>query len=336
MNQIVTTFLSILSTFSMITIANAQVVDAASQATENLIVSCHVDRQTEAVYDGVHINNEFPGQVEPEELFNIKIRVKNTGNMPWFSERSGCDQSVVNLGTTRAQDRASIFHAPTVFGDTRWKDSNRIKMKSLRVDPGEIAEFDFLAKAPSDAGLYREYFAPVAENITWIKEDAETTFDIIVGNPEMDESILQYSRHLQKTTNLLAPEFEGEKLILVDISDQKMFLKIGEHTVKEFPVSTGTYRTPTPFGTTRISLKQDVRVAYAWPHYIMPKFMMFRAGGYGIHALPSLANDGGVFWSEALNHIGTRRSHGCIRLLPKDADFAYKFTDIGTTVTVIP
>jgi len=66
----------------------------------------------------------------------------------------------------------------------------------------------------------------------------------------------------------------------------------------------------------------------------MPKWMMFRKGGYGIHALPSLANDRGVFWREALSHIGSPRSHGCIRLLPKDAEFAYNFADVGTTVTV--
>ena len=66
----------------------------------------------------------------------------------------------------------------------------------------------------------------------------------------------------------------------------------------------------------------------------MPNWMTFRANGYGIHALPSISYDNGRYWHEALNHIGTRRSHGCIRLLPQDAKYAYGFADIGTKVVV--
>jgi lipoprotein-anchoring transpeptidase ErfK/SrfK len=135
--------------------------------------------------------------------------------------------------------------------------------------------------------------------------------------------------------NLTDPKFNGEKKIIVSLSSQKMQLKLGQITVKTFPVSTGTNTHPTPVGTTKISLKQNVRVAGSSPHYIMPLFMQFRKGGYGIHALPSLGNDHGVYWREALNHIGTRRSHGCIRLLPADAEFAYSFADVGTEVQVV-
>ncbi len=135
--------------------------------------------------------------------------------------------------------------------------------------------------------------------------------------------------------NITDPKFIGNKKIIIDISEQRMYLKLGAMTLKSFPISTGTTRTPTPIGTTSIHFKQEVRVAHSSPHYIMPKFMQFRSGGYGIHALPSLANDRGVFWREALNHIGTRRSHGCVRLLPNDANFTYDFADVGMPVQVV-
>lgn len=61
---------------------------------------------------------------------------------------------------------------------------------------------------------------------------------------------------------------------------------------------------------------------------------MFRPSGYGLHALPSLGNDGGIFWTEALTHIGIPVSHGCVRILPEDAIWLYDFTEIGDTVTV--
>jgi lipoprotein-anchoring transpeptidase ErfK/SrfK len=113
-----------------------------------------------------------------------------------------------------------------------------------------------------------------------------------------------------------------------------MYLKVGDIVIREFPISTGTWRTPTPYGNTQIYYKQEVRVGAKWPHYIMPKWMNFRHGGYGIHALPSIQYGNGWFWREALNHIGTRRSHGCIRLLPADAEFAYEWTPVGTAVWV--
>ena len=105
-------------------------------------------------------------------------------------------------------------------------------------------------------------------------------------------------------------------------------------SIAEFRVSSGAAKTPTPVGETSITLKQETRIGGKSPHYIMPKFMWFRTGGYGFHALPSLKTDGGFFWTEARNHIGIPVSHGCIRLLPEDADFLYDFADIGTRVKV--
>lgn len=303
---------------------------------DQVTVNCNVDIIETPVYSGRLLSIDVPVAVDTNELFESKIKIINTGNVPWFSIGSGCPgQSPTFLGTTRSMDRASIFHAPMIFGDTKWYQSNRIKMKTARVNPGETAEFIFVSHAPAEAGLYREYFAPVIENTSWIQGEAEFGFDIKVGQPEENEDILKYTREIPFSINLLDPKFAGDKKILVDISDQTMKLKLGDLTIKTFPVSTGKAKTPTPTGTTKIQFKQEVRVGSKYPHYIMPKFMQFRAGGYGIHALPSLANDRGVFWREALNHIGTPRSHGCIRLLPDDANFTFDFAEVGTEVKVV-
>lgn len=305
-------------------------------AAEKAAISCKTIKNAADVYAGQLQSIEVPVQVEPNQLFAARVKIQNTGNTTWFSEAVDCPgQSTTYLGTTRNQDRESIFHAPAVFGDTKWLKANRIQMKTPRVDPGQIAEFTIIGHAPAKEGIYREYFAPVVEQKTWINDKAEFKFDIIVGNPEKNENILKYTRNILMSMNLTDPEFIGKKKIIVDISEQKMYLKLGEMTLKSFPISTGTTRTPTPIGTTSIQFKQEVRVAASSPHYIMPKFMQFRRGGYGIHALPSLANDRGVFWREALNHIGTRRSHGCIRLLPDDANFTYDFAEVGTPVQVV-
>ena len=139
---------------------------------------------------------------------------------------------------------------------------------------------------------------------------------------------------IQKSANLSTLKLEGGKNLEVDLSQQEMYVKIGDTTIRTFPVSTGAPHHPTPPGEFKIFLKQEVRVAGSTPHYIMPLYQMFKAGGYGLHALPSLANDHGVFWREALDHIGSARSHGCIRLLPDDAKFVWNFTDLGTPLKV--
>lgn len=315
----------------------AQSTDLVEQMIKKVSVNCQVDRTDNPFYNAKFLSIQMPSAVEPDQLFEVKVRMQNTGNTAWFSRVSECSNvNYTYLGTDREKDRNSPFHAAAVFGKTGWFQGNRINMTTLRANPGEIAEFNFTAKAPSQAGLYREYFSPVIENTSWISPGAEVTFDLKVGNPTMNEETLKITRDLGISINLADPKFEGEKKLLVDISEQRLYIQLGGQTIKVFPVSSGTSRTPTPYGTTKITLKQEVRVASAAPHYIMPKFMMFRAGGYGFHALPSLANDRGVFWREALNHIGTRRSHGCIRLLPEHANFAFAFTDVGTTVQVIP
>jgi len=275
------------------------------------------------------------GAVKKGEIFQTEVYIRNTGNIPWFSTGSKCTGVTVNLGTDDKRDRESPFFTDSLLWESGWRGKNRIKMTNLRVDPGQLAYFSFWNRAPQEDGYFREIYTPVAEGKTWLDE-GKVTSDINVGDgsiPIDNKNILNY---IKTSANLSNFNLEGDKWIHVDVSEQKMKVMVGDYLVREFSVSTGAYRTPTPYGETKIFQKQEVRVGGKAPHYIMPKWMQFRSGGYGIHALPSLGNDHGVFWREALNHIGTRRSHGCIRLLPKDAEFMYDFADIGTTVKVVP
>lgn len=286
-------------------------------------------------------NAEFLGvtqkstEIHKNNLFQTTVSIKNTGNMPWFSQDSNCiNVPVVNLGTSKDRDRASIFFTESNDYPTGWNANNRIKMDQNRVDPGEVAYFKFWSNAPDQDDIFVEYFAPVVEGVSWIDE-ATAKVVIRVGdyNPEDEQQKNKYAFVSRRLSDF---NVSGEKKILVDVSDQIMHLKIGDETIKTFPVSTGAYRTPTPYGTTTIKFKQDVRVGSKWPHYVMPRFMWFRKGGYGIHSLPSLRNDGGTYWREARNHIQRRVSHGCIRLLPEDSEVVYGFGEVGTKITVQP
>lgn len=278
------------------------------------------------------------GMILPGEVFTMQVFVQNAGNVPWFSEESGCNSlTVVHLGTEKNRDRVSPFFTTEKNPDNvknTWLSGSRIKMDNKRVSPLDAASFTITAKAPSEPGVYREFFAPVAEGIKWMDGDALFSIDINVGNASLDPSTNDYLTYIQKSANLSRLKLEGGKNITVDLTEQRMYINIGDTTIRTFPVSTGAPGHPTPVGKYNIFLKQNVRVAGSSPHYIMPLYQMFKKGGYGLHALPSLANDRGIFWREALNHIGSPRSHGCIRLLPNDAQFVWNFTELGTPMSV--
>ena len=236
------------------------------------------------------------------------------------------------LGTTKSQDRVSDFYAEDLSG---WAGDNRIRLDQSRVDPGEIASFTFEAKLNMTGQVYKEFFAPVIKGITWLDED-EFAIHTIVGkqydNAQNIRKKMDYAINSGRVNDI---DLGADKSLLVDLSEQIMYVKLGDSVVREFQVSTGAAKTPTPVGETKITLKQEVRVGHKPPHYIMPKFQMFRYGGYGLHSLPSLGRPhSGVFWTEAVSHIGIPVSHGCIRLLPGDADWLYDYTEVGTTVKV--
>ncbi len=306
---------------------------AAPPATVISPVSCQVELPAKAEYSAKFLAARRKAFVAQKEIFETKIYIQNTGNMPWFSADSGCKLPSTGLGTDKARDRASIFYLDQSLIKSNWLGKNRIKMNSKRVDPQGVAEFIYWSQAPATDGYFREYFAPIVEGVTWIDSGLFFT-DTKVGEPNLDPAKKDLLAYVHQSADLSKIDINGEKMIEVDLSEQKMQLKIGDFTIREFKVSTGKSKTPTPVGTTKIIEKREVRVAAKAPHYIMPKWMMYRKGGYGIHALPSLGNDRGIYWREALSHIGIPVSHGCIRLLPKDAEFAYNFAEVGTKVVV--
>ncbi len=301
-------------------------------------ISCSYILPDKTNYDAIVISVRKKLRVEPGEVTEGKVFVKNESNVPWFSGESDCKGPKVFLGTENERDHSSVFFSPNVEGveDTGWESATRIKMDQERVDPGKIASFTFSIKAANHVDVLKEYFRPVVEGVAWMEgEDALVSTELIIGNHGESPVNLRKKLFLAAVAGSVKDiDLNAEKMLLVDLSEQRVYLKLGGKVVRSFQVSSGAARTPTPVGETRITEKNEVRIGSAPPHYIMPKFMMFRAGGYGFHALPSLANDGGVFWTEALNHLGVPVSHGCIRLAPQDADFLFDFAEIGTLVKV--
>lgn len=264
------------------------------------------------------------------DAFRVEVYVANTGNVIWFGMNSECEgKTVVNLGTDKTRDRASVFFYEG--DDTGWIGNNRVQLIEDAVRPGETGTFAFTTVAPETTTIYREYFDLVAENVTWF-EDVEVAVDVRIGDvTEDDETKLAFLREVSMDTASLT----GERAVRVDLSAQQLSLVVNGVSLYTMPISSGASDTPTPKGTYKIMSKQELRVGGASPHYRMPYFQMFTKYGHGLHALPYLGSTtGGWFWQEALTHIGVPVSHGCIRLLPEDAVLMYQFTDIGTVLEI--
>ena len=119
----------------------------------------------------------------------------------------------------------------------------------------------------------------------------------------------------------------GRKSIILNLKTQRARTIEKGVVVAEYPISSGAAYTPTPVGKFEIHRKQELRVSNLETPYRMPYYMAFtKSESHGLHALPylggSAANSG--YWQEALTHIGTPVSNGCVRFLPEDAARFYR------------
>jgi lipoprotein-anchoring transpeptidase ErfK/SrfK len=128
-----------------------------------------------------------------------------------------------------------------------------------------------------------------------------------------------------------APSYSGSKLILVDISEQHMYVYDGDALVYSFVASTGR-NNYTKTGTFAVQSKIPNAYGSTWDIWMPDWLGIYYAGGSenGIHALPILPN-GATLWS---GYLGTPISYGCIVLDTYDAEILYNWAEIGTPVKI--
>jgi len=127
------------------------------------------------------------------------------------------------------------------------------------------------------------------------------------------------------------PSYGGNKYILVDISEQHMYVYEGEVLVYSFVASTGMNNATR---TGNFSVLDKIPSAYGatWDIW-MPNWLgIYWAGSMenGIHALPILP-DGGTLWA---GYLGVPISYGCVVLGSYEAQVLYNWADIGTPVDI--
>jgi tetratricopeptide (TPR) repeat protein len=125
------------------------------------------------------------------------------------------------------------------------------------------------------------------------------------------------------------------RLILVGIAEQQMWVFEDGKKVFDFVVSTGEPGRDTAVGEFEILDKIENAYASTW-NLDMPYWMgIYWAGPLenGIHALPIVKHTGYKLWD---GYLGQRVSYGCIILSDEDAATLFNWTEVGTKVKIVP
>ena len=127
------------------------------------------------------------------------------------------------------------------------------------------------------------------------------------------------------------PSYGGSKYILVDLSEQHMYVYEGDVLIYSFVASTGIN------GGTRIgnfAVQSKIPNAYGstWNIWMPDWLGIYWSGGLenGIHALPILPN-GATLWA---GFLGRPISYGCVVLGTYDAQVLYDWAEMGTPVDI--
>lgn len=117
------------------------------------------------------------------------------------------------------------------------------------------------------------------------------------------------------TTVIKAPKNVS---LLIDITENKLYVISQGVIIKTYPVASGKYNTPSPLGDWNITSRGTWGEGFGgyWMGLNVPW------GRYGIHG------------TERPYSIGGAVSHGCIRMYNKDAVELYKLTKFGTPVRI--
>ncbi|HET9914941.1 MAG TPA: L,D-transpeptidase family protein [Anaerolineales bacterium] len=127
------------------------------------------------------------------------------------------------------------------------------------------------------------------------------------------------------------PSYGGSKYILVDISEQHMYVYEGDALIYSFVASTGM-NNATRVGTFAVQSKIPNAYGATWNIWMPSWLGIYWSGGLenGIHALPILPN-GATLWE---GFLGRPVSYGCVVLGTYEAQVLYDWAEMGTPVEI--
>lgn len=148
---------------------------------------------------------------------------------------------------------------------------------------------------------------------------------------EIITDLPSYTDPLEEQLQDLDPVYVGNKYILVDISEQHMYVYEGDLLIHSFVASTGMDNA-TRVGSFSVLDKIPTAYGATWDLW-MPNWLgIYWSGSLenGIHALPILSN-GTQLWA---GFLGTPISFGCVVLGVYESQLLYDWAEVGTPVDI--
>jgi lipoprotein-anchoring transpeptidase ErfK/SrfK len=149
--------------------------------------------------------------------------------------------------------------------------------------------------------------------------------------PLLEMSIVEEASSPSGESGAAPPPYVGGKYILVDISEQHMYVYENDQLLYSFVASTGI-NNATRAGLFHVQSKIPNAYGATWNIW-MPNWLgIYWAGGLenGIHSLPILPN-GAELWA---GYLGRPISYGCVVLDSYDSSLLYNWAEIGTPVEI--
>jgi hypothetical protein len=211
-------------------------------------------------------------------------------------------------------------HRPSQFGGARLADDTGWELPIAFAWPRFGAQLAWTTNTAAGGGVRRQIAARTALHIVETAADkAGKPTGYRIGPAEWiaaaDVRVFQPA----PPPPLLEP---GERWIDVDVDDQILVAYEGELAVYATMVSSGATTTPTETGVYRMWLKEseaDMKglngedpysvATVPWTQFFSPE------KGLALHT---------AYWHDG---FGTRRSHGCVNLAPRDARWLYFWSD---------
>lgn len=110
------------------------------------------------IFTNSSMTTPAPANLTPNTRYFARVSLKNNGSAAWY-------KNSFRLGTSQPQDRTSALY------DTTWLSQNRAaSLTQQSVSPGQTGTFEFWIKTPATPTNSREYFLPVVDGVTWLRD----------------------------------------------------------------------------------------------------------------------------------------------------------------------
>jgi LysM repeat protein len=268
-------------------------------------------------YDPV-TDQHFEWQIQSEEMASWLLMTPKGEEIEVGIDRNLVEQYLASLSDT--------------IGPELWIDAQKYN-DQLASAIGHSESFDLILNHKATT-----YKVKSGDNLTSIGWKLGIPYWMLVdANPGLNLNKLLAGQELvvPSKDELLPLPVIPNKRIVIDLSQQRLWVYQDGKQRKEFIISTGIDRSPTQPGVFQVQSHELNAYASVWdlymPHFIgiyeaWPGFMN------GIHGLPTLSS-GQRLWA---NILGKPASYGCIILDLEAADWLYHWAENGVVVEIKP